>query len=235
MPTKVFWLERTDRVKVWLRRYRSDCPKGKKTATWTETCEAQLLLHANAPAREWGRWQWRKWGKTRRRYWHQFNSKIKKSDHRWARMRCERCGGKFDRGDPKQLWADHLFRGAPDKKLYTLRDAPIGAMWDAEWLHDAGGAWTGPDGLSLHVRTPGGDWCVDSQASNCTQTQDVDVPGKPGWKRFTRTHYCWIRHGDPRTGNVHVDKNGNTCSAGGGSIAIGKYHGFLNQGYLTDG
>ena len=39
----------------------------------------------------------------------------------------------------------------------------------------------------------------------------------------------------PRTGNVHVDKSGDTCAAGAGSILIGGYHGFLHNGYLTDG
>lgn len=137
-----------------------------------------------------------------------------------------------DPGITRQLWCDTLYEGAPDKKLYTMRNFPVGAMWDADWLSDVA-AYTGPDGISLHVRTPGGDWCVDSQASNCDKPQDQPVPDKPGWKKFVRTHYCWVRHGDPRTGNVHVDKNGNTCGAGAGSIIVGNFHGFLHNSYLA--
>lgn len=95
---------------------------------------------------------------------------------------------------------------------------PIGAMWfvnaeDQDWYP------SGPDGRTLYVVTPGGDWLIDGRASNCTQPGD-DI------------HRCWIRHGDPPI--ITVDKNGNTCSAGAGSIAIGNYHGFLKNGELTD-
>jgi lambda family phage portal protein len=55
------------------------------------------------------------------------------------------------------------------------------------------------------VRTPGGTWDIDGRASNCTRPDDD-------------THRCWVRHGDPRTGVVHVDKDGDTCGAGSGSI-----------------
>jgi hypothetical protein len=34
----------------------------------------------------------------------------------------------------------------------------------------------------------------------------------------------------PKTGRLHVDKNGNTCAAGAGSIITGKWHGFLHNG-----
>lgn len=101
----------------------------------------------------------------------------------------------------------------------TLDKAPVGAMWDATWLH--GTPIVGPDGISLVVKTPGGDWLVDGVATNCPRPKDT-------------SHKCWIRHGDPRTEPVTVDKNGETCPAGGGSIGIGGYHGFLRNGLLTD-
>lgn len=127
----------------------------------------------------------------------------------------------FARGDAKQIWAERLHAGAPDGEIYTIRDAPPGAMWNAEWLPRRR-PWIGPDGIALYVRLPNRhDWAVDARASNCTLPND-DL------------HYCWVRHGDPRTGNVHVDKNGLTCGAGGGSILAGNYHGFLHNGYLTD-
>ena len=39
----------------------------------------------------------------------------------------------------------------------------------------------------------------------------------------------WIKNA-----NITVDKNGNTCSAGGGSIMGRTYHGFLRNGYLDE-
>lgn len=73
-------------------------------------------------------------------------------------------------------------------------------------------------GRHLWVQTPGGSWCIDSRASNCTLPYDYE-------------HRCWVRHGDPPV--VTVDKHGLTCSAGAGSIQCGSYHGFLQNGRLT--
>jgi hypothetical protein len=102
----------------------------------------------------------------------------------------------------------------------------IGSMWftPQPWIKYPDQAqyrdWDNDDGQHLHVLTPGGTWDVDQRCSNC---------GLPN----ERTHRCWVRHGVPP--NVHVDKSGNTCSAGAGSIVCGNYHGFLHNGYLTDG
>jgi len=46
-------------------------------------------------------------------------------------------------------------------------------------------------------------------------------------------HRCWVRHGRPEDGTLHVDKNGVTCAAGAGSIVAGNFHGFLHGGFLT--
>ena len=67
----------------------------------------------------------------------------------------------------------------------------------------------------------GHHWIIDARASNCTMKDDDD-------------HWCWIRHGRPEDGTLHVDKNGRTCAAGAGSIATGKWHGFLHSGHLTE-
>lgn len=116
-----------------------------------------------------------------------------------------------------------LYRRSDTGELVTIRDAPIGAMWDATW-YDDDPAYTGPDGITLVVRTPGGTWCVDSEASNCTRKGDL-------------SHKCWIREGDPRQpATLHVSKGSDpskTCSAGAGSIQCGSYHGFLHHGELT--
>lgn len=54
----------------------------------------------------------------------------------------------------------------------------------------------------------GHHWYIDNRASNCTKKDD-DV------------HRCWVRHGRPEDGTLHVDKSGNTCAAGAGSIDTG--------------
>lgn len=128
----------------------------------------------------------------------------------------------FQASDPWQLFQELLYRRTDTGIEAPLRDLPVGAMWDAWWLPD----WhRGPDGICLLVKTPGGDWMVDGEASNCTDPS-AQHDGK-------RTHFCWIRHGDPRSGTVHVDKAGPTCAAGAGSIMIGGWHGFLTQGVLV--
>lgn len=129
-----------------------------------------------------------------------------------------KCEYLFDEEAERQYRAETLYfiNGGP--VLTTLHRAPVGAMWYSPWLeHEAHEC--GPDGKALVVKTPGGDWHIDGVCSNCT---------KPNNKE----HRCWVRHGVPP--NITVDKNGNTCSAGAGSISIGKYHGFLRNGFLTE-
>lgn len=107
-------------------------------------------------------------------------------------------------------------------------ELPPGAMWDAFYMHEM---YPMPDGICLMVKLPnGGSWCVDSRASNC----EIPFPGG-------REHRCWVREGDPRTGNVNITKGkpGESCNAGAGSIGWGRgddpeyYHGFLRNGYLV--
>ncbi len=92
---------------------------------------------------------------------------------------------------------------------------PVGAMW----FYDEDGYPKGEDGRTLFVETPAGSWLVDGRASNCNMLKD-------------NVHRCWCRHG--HAPNITVDKNGNTCAAGAGSIAMGSYHGFLINGELTN-
>lgn len=83
--------------------------------------------------------------------------------------------------------------------------------------------WDNQEGPHLVAVLPNGThWQIDGRASNCTMPHD-------------RTHRCWVRHGDPETGIVHVDKNGHTCNAGAGSIHVDQgtpteWHGFLHDG-----
>jgi hypothetical protein len=111
-----------------------------------------------------------------------------------------------------------IYRRADTGEEISSRDLQVGAM---RYVNDeyASTYGIGPDGKSLIVLTPGGWWYIDSRASNCTRPDDS-------------IHKCWCRHGEPP--NITVDKNGNTCNAGAGSILMRSYHGFLWNGELTD-
>jgi hypothetical protein len=132
-------------------------------------------------------------------------------------VQCEKCNYIFTPEDEWQVFYDQVYkRFDNESEEYTLRTAPAGACWDAHWLHRI---YKRPDGRVLMVKTPGGDWNIDGNASNCTRKGEI--------------HECWVRHGKPEDGTLHVDKNGNTCAAGGGSILMDGYHGFLHNGHLV--
>lgn len=96
--------------------------------------------------------------------------------------------------------------------------APVGAMYFFD-NPDPISSYRPHPGPNLFVNVPGGHgWCIDSRASNCSRPEDNE-------------HHCWVRHGDPP--NVTVDKNGETCAAGAGSIQTGDWHGFLRDGRLV--
>ncbi len=138
-------------------------------------------------------------------------------DERWPKA-CA-CGYQFTSGDIYQVFTLHLFRREDNGQMTTIRESPPGAMWLADWFPQKFEWENGGDSPCLIVKTPGGDWNVDSRASNCTMKDD-------------RKHRCWIRHGDPP--KVTVDKNGFTCQAGAGSIQAGNWHGFLRNGELVN-
>ncbi|HLK55675.1 MAG TPA: hypothetical protein VKU00_03875 [Chthonomonadaceae bacterium] len=132
------------------------------------------------------------------------------------------CGYRFSDMDPRATYHSNtgLYRRSDTGEEIQLCDAPAGAMWFHPEPDTYDGMGTGPDGKALMVRTPGGDWCVDSRCSNCGSPQD-------------NVHRCWVRHGDPRQPEtVTVDKNGLTCKAGSGSIICGSFHAFLQNGFL---
>lgn len=140
--------------------------------------------------------------------------------------RCETCGHVFDEmGDSVFRVVDRwrFWRNVETGEEYgrlTPSEVPAGAMWRSKWLRSF--CASQDDGDPLSVMTPGGQWEVDGQSSNCTQQED----------RHQDHHHCWVRHGTPPT--ITVDKNGATCAAGAGSIQCGHYHGFLRNGHLTD-
>lgn len=141
-------------------------------------------------------------------------------DPRWP-THCV-CGFAFSPAANRSTWRQQLVARADTGEIFEgYRALPPGAVWNASWMADRDG-YTGPDGRSLICKLPDGhDWMIDGRASNCTLPDDT-------------VHKCWVRHGRPEDGTLHVDKNGVTCAAGAGSIATPKYHGFLHHGHLTD-
>lgn len=131
---------------------------------------------------------------------------------------CEACGYLFQPTDEWQAYQCRVMRrvdtGEELAVTRHLHDLPVGAIYESWWSKRVG-----PDGRSLSVVTPGGPWDIDSRASNCTKPNDDE-------------HRCWVRHGQPEDGDLHVDKNGLTCEAGAGSIIAGSFHGFLHHGVL---
>lgn len=133
-------------------------------------------------------------------------------------------------------WWEFTGRHSPDdgngimhaiyRKLDTgeeTDDLPVGALLVSE------SGPKGPDGLSVACIVPYSNegvinsttwWHIDSRANNCTKPDDKE-------------HRCWVRHGT-LGGEIHVDKNGYTCSAGAGSIGVPGFHGFLHRGVLRD-
>lgn len=57
-----------------------------------------------------------------------------KADPRWPKA-CA-CGYPFHPEDNWQVNVDRLYAGAPDGKLYILRDLPPGAVWRCTWMED---------------------------------------------------------------------------------------------------
>lgn len=141
------------------------------------------------------------------------------NDPRWPQF-CDACALPFDQDDPRQVFNERLYRRLDTGAETEWEAAGVGAVRDCWWISDRP-AYTGADGRSLEVRLPDGTtWMIDSRCSNCTKPDD-------------NTHKCWVRHGRPEDGSLHVDKNGDTCSAGAGSIQTKQWHGWLHNGALT--
>ena len=99
-------------------------------------------------------------------------------------------------------------------------DLRPGDMWYANvtWYRtdDECPYWDNCDHRHLLVVLPNNQiHDLHARASNCTMPDE-------------RTHRCWIVHGTPPV--ITVDKQGNTCKAGAGSIMRGGWHGFIRGG-----
>lgn len=207
---KCYFLQPTNRAKRFFRRFRS-----RSQEDLAQTCphgyhDATVFLD-EAPVIEDDKGCWRA----------ESDPGAFPGDPRWPSA-CA-CGYRFGNEDEFQIFVDriywHTMVERPDlPEFMTLREATPGAIWDATWLHNHSG-WCGPDGKSLICICPGGhQWHIDGRASNCTKPDD-------------NVHKCWVRHGEPP--HLTVDKSGNTCDAGGGSIQARNWHGYLRSGELV--
>ncbi len=205
---RCFFLEETDRVSVKLRRYTREntpdcCPHYPGKYSYHTTSSQYLEEPVEFDEK----------GYTT-------NGVKPVPSHsllEWP-IRCA-CGYEFQEEDEWQRFTQRIYRRTDTGEEMVLHDAPAGAMWYTPWIDQ----FHVPQGKHcLAVKTPGGEWAVDSQASNCTMPEDTKQ----------EKHHCWIRSGAPP--DVNVDKNGVTCGAGAGSIQCGSYHGFLKNGYLED-
>lgn len=153
-PVSCFLIERTAYCRRFLRRHaRAQDACGSTCASgWHEAAvllDRVVATDEQAVSREGG--------------WPQ-------DDPRWP-IECERgCGHRFQSHEVYQLFYEREWARSGERIVYTIRPptgtaldadaAPVGAMWDADWLHELT-PWHGADGKSLTVRTPGGDWLVD--------------------------------------------------------------------------
>lgn len=111
---------------------------------------------------------------------------------------------------------DRQYRNNETGEVLAYRDLPIGALIYFETTYAAG-----PDGLSVRCKMPSDRWwTIDGAASNCAMPTD-------------EVHRCWCRHGTVGD-RLTVNKVGNTCNAGAGSIAMPDFHGFLTNGILRE-
>lgn len=219
LATQTYWLEPTDQIAWGLRRYTH----GSNGFT-CETGYHEALVYLGRTEAKFG-------DEDGRRHLQMFKSGVPHDSDKWPAECKHGCGYRFTEDDQWQDWQELIYRRPDTGQEYVLHQnasadavgapsAPPGATWDAWWityLKDRN-----PDGIVLMVRCPDGhDWTVDSEANNCT--------------RKGERHQCWVRHGRPQDAQVTVDKNGETCAAGGGSIATPGYHGFLQAGLLTAG
>lgn len=207
---KCFMLEPTGRVRVKLRRYRNTSADPETHCSFNGN---DGYHDASTPIGE------EPEELSKEGYIQNGLKSVSHDDPRWPNQ-CQ-CGYTFRENDEWQRFVEEIYQRADTGEEMVIREAPVGAMWYAPWLD----RFHVPqdDRGNLMVKTPGGDWDIDSQCSNCTMKDD----------RRQERHHCWILHGEPP--NVTADKQGGpTCAAGAGSIQCGSYHGFLRSGFLED-
>jgi hypothetical protein len=173
-----FWLEPSDVAETSLRRYsKNNCP-----SSWGYHNASVSVGRKHYPL---GGYH----GEYR-------NHDVDKTDPHWP-THCQ-CGYAFQASDEWQTGTTRLYRRVESGELYLLSQAPVGAMWDADWYRDIEGYVKGHPEI-LTVKTPGGDWVVDGPSNsggNWTRTGTVpNVTANP-------SIVCGGYHGFLRSGRL---------------------------------
>lgn len=93
-------------------------------------------------------------------------------DPRWPRA-CV-CGYSFTEDDEWQVFYETLYKRSDNDHVTTLGDAPVGAMWFADWMSKP---FHGTDGHCLVVKLPDGyEWMVDGPAKDGGRWIRTGVP-----------------------------------------------------------
>lgn len=186
---RCFWLEPTDQVEMSLRRYLGSSESKCEGSGWGyHNAEATIGRCHKSEVTDLHGDSW------------------PHADPRWP-ARCA-CGYEFKPADPWQFNPNSLYKRSDTGELVVLGKAPAGAMWNATWMRE-GHHYRMVEGITLVVRTPGGDWCVDG-------------PAYPGGGAAPVPN-AWARSG------AVPDITANP------SIHFpGSYHGFLRGGWLEE-
>lgn len=158
-----FWLEPTEWCEASYRRYVSsmapDAPKGCGAQrpwcpggfvrTWDYHNKSVVIDRRERGERDIGRPP----------------SEEERADMRWPKN-CD-CGYVFQPADEWRFHAETLYRRSDNGELVTLHNAPVGAVWNADWFIGTGhNPKPLPDGRFIAVRCPAGDWLIDGPSSN---------------------------------------------------------------------
>jgi hypothetical protein len=147
MPYRCFWLEPTARERRYLRRFTwtgdGKCPN---RPDWGHDAQAQI---EDAPISQ------SPDGNVIGDMWPH-------DDPRWP-THCA-CGYEFKESDQWQLFRQTIYIRQDTGEETTLRDAPVGAMYDAPWLHTMH-RYRCIDGQTLIIKLPdGGEWVIDGES-----------------------------------------------------------------------
>jgi hypothetical protein len=132
---------------------------------------------------------------------------VPHNDPRWPQQ-CG-CGYRFTPDDNYSSSASTIYCNPETGEEYLLRDAPVGAMWYADWMchgippeRSGPGTFRGPDGHCLNMQLPGDwDWCIDGPATNgdgWTRTgTPPNVTASPSvWANAPKGWHGWLRNGE---------------------------------------
>jgi hypothetical protein len=151
-----FWIEPTDRVRLWLRRYThtNNQPGCCPLINGNYSYHTHMAPFGEFPARF--RNAENKW----ERYLESYEDVGPPHDDlRWP-TQCP-CGHTFTEENAWQVFQQLIYRRPDTGQEMLTEEAPPGAMWDAWWM----GKGRYPDGIQLMVMLPGkSEWWVDGPA-----------------------------------------------------------------------